>query len=103
MSGYRLVIAPRARLQIHAIDGWWRENRPAAPDLFNRELDAALDRLRLMPTLGTRHQPAEGGATRKLLLPRSRYHVYYDLDEPRRELQVVAVWHAARCVGPPLE
>jgi len=103
MSSYRLAIAPRARRQIHVIDDWWRENRPAAPDLFSRELEAALDRLRIMPTLGTRHQPVEGAATRKLLLPGSRYHVYYDVDEAGLEVQVVAVWHTARGSGPPLD
>ncbi len=102
MSSYRLVIAPRARRQMRVIDDWWRQNRPAVPDLFSRELEAAIDRLRIMPTLGTRHQPAEGADTRKLLLPRCRYHVYYDLDESRLELQVVAVWHTARGSGPPL-
>ena len=103
MSSYRLVIAPRARRQIHEIDDWWRQNRPAALDLFSRELDAALDRLCIMPTLGTRHQPTEGAGTRKLLLPRSRHHVYYDVDEPGLEVQVVAVWHTARGSGPLLD
>ena len=92
MSRYGLASAPRARRQIHVIDDWWRQHRPAAPDLFASELETALQRLCRVPAIGT-HPIGERPSTRKLLLPRCRYHIYYDIDEPKLEVQVVAVWH----------
>jgi hypothetical protein len=32
----KVVLSRRAELQAERIDAWWRENRPAAPDLFER-------------------------------------------------------------------
>ena len=33
---------------------------------------------------------------RRTLLRRSRYHVYYEVNEATEELRVLAVWHASR-------
>jgi hypothetical protein len=33
-----VVVVPDAELQIRTIDGWWRENRLAAPGQFLEEL-----------------------------------------------------------------
>ena len=41
----RVELAPRARAQVRLIDGWWRENRLAAPTLFAEELAHALEQL----------------------------------------------------------
>jgi hypothetical protein len=41
-----VLISADAEAQLAAIRAWWRANRSAAPDLFDRELDAAIDALR---------------------------------------------------------
>jgi hypothetical protein len=37
-----LRTTPAAAAQILEIDGWWHGNRPLAPNLFNDELNRAL-------------------------------------------------------------
>jgi plasmid stabilization system protein ParE len=39
---------------------------------------------------------------RRLLLPRSQYWVYYEVDDEREEVRVLAVWRALRGKAPPL-
>ncbi len=95
----KVELSEEARAQVRAIDAWWRANRPAAPDLFARELGQALSMLEQTPTLGTRY---DGGpkTVRRLLLRRSHYHLYFD--EQVGQLFVVAVWSAHRGRGPNL-
>jgi len=48
---------------------------------------------------------AEGGVPglRRLLLPRSRYHVCYVHDSENDEVAILAVWSAVRGRGPKLD
>ena len=76
-------------------------HRTAAPSLFLEELEAAFALIGSAPNVGRpyRRSPVEG--TRRVLLARSRYHVYYiPVDDD--EVVVVAIWHASRGIGPPL-
>jgi hypothetical protein len=41
-----------ADLQILEIDGWWRQNRDKAPDLFEQELALAFKTISLAPDAG---------------------------------------------------
>jgi plasmid stabilization system protein ParE len=52
----KVELSDEADEQVREIDGWWREHRRAAPDLFTEELDGALLGLGEMPTLGTTYQ-----------------------------------------------
>ena len=42
------------------------------------------------------------GEVRRLLLPKSRYHLYYEYDADSKELTVLALWGAVRGRRPPL-
>lgn len=89
-----VVVLPDAARQIEEANVWWRENRPAAPDFLARELARAFARLEQQPEVG-RPFPRPGfPGLRVLLLPRTRYHVYYD--QPGGELVVRAFWSAVR-------
>ena len=91
---------PEADAQIREIDGWWRSNRPAAPDLFLDELTASFDILGDAPHIGRLYRQSPIAGTRRVLLKGACYHVYY---VPRSdEVRVLALWHAQRGVGPPL-
>jgi plasmid stabilization system protein ParE len=91
---------PEADSQIRTIDAWWREHRSAAADLFSDELSAAFDVIGHTPQVGRPYRPAPVAGTRRVLLSRTRFHVYY---VPRNEeVWVLAVWHARRGIGPPL-
>jgi len=49
MKRYEVVLAPAAQTQARKGAAWWRENRPAARDLFDDEMAAVLDRLAEAP------------------------------------------------------
>ncbi|MBI4702636.1 MAG: hypothetical protein HY744_16060 [Deltaproteobacteria bacterium] len=100
MTGLR--IAEDADVQIQRIEAWWRENRRAAPELFSIELADALDALTHTPTLGTSYAERSGVVVRRLLLRRSRYHVYFSYDAAADIVEVRALWHTARGTGPAL-
>jgi plasmid stabilization system protein ParE len=95
-----LRTTPEADSQIRQIDDWWRQNRPAAPDLFFQELTQGFDLIAAAPQIGRSYRRWSVKETRRLLLKRTRYHVYYVPLAP--EVIVLAVWHAQRGVGPPL-
>ena len=91
---------PEADVQILAIDGWWRRNRDASPNLFLQELTAAFDTVGDSPYLGRPYQRSPIPGTRRVLMKGTRYHVYYV--PSANEIRVLAVWHARRGAGPPL-
>jgi plasmid stabilization system protein ParE len=91
---------PEADIQILAIDGWWRANRPSSADLFLEELSAVFELLSEAPSIGRLYRESPVRNTRRVLLKGTRYHVYYVLGT--EEVKVLALWHAQRSVGPPL-
>lgn len=100
MTRVEVVVLPTALEQVRRIDGWWQRERASAPDLFVEEFGAALERLATAPSAGTVYVGGHRRDLRRLLLPRTRYHVYY-VAEPDR-VAVMAVWHATRRAGPRL-
>ena len=97
-----VVVAPSARRHAQRIDDWWRENRPGAPDLFARELEAALFRIAVTPMTVAVYREIKGRAIRRLLMPRTSYHVFFEANASEQKVHVLAVWHAARGRGPKL-
>jgi plasmid stabilization system protein ParE len=89
LSVERLVVLPEARGQSRSIERWWRINRTAAPDLFRSELRSTLRLIRRLPSLGAAYEGASVPGLRRLLMPRTRYHVYFALDEPARTVFVI--------------
>lgn len=98
----RLIVAPSAEGQIRRISAWWHNNRPAAPRRFETELADTLMALVTMPTLGIHYAERRDIVIRRVLLPRSRYHVYFSHDEQADIVEIRAIWHSARGRGPAL-
>lgn len=96
MRPIRVLVAARAETQIRAIEEWWKANRPDAPTLFVGELQAALERIAATPGVGAEYLVSGLRDVRRVLLRRSRYHVYYTVDTAREIAVVRAVWHGAR-------
>jgi plasmid stabilization system protein ParE len=69
--------------------------------LFDEELQVALDQIRTAPHLGSAYHVVRGQEHRRLLMPRTHYHVYYRLVAPDR-IRVLAIWSAVRGRGPRL-
>ena len=91
-----------ARQQADRIDRWWRENRPAARDLFARELAEARALLAATPEADSPYAERQGVLVRRVLLPRSQQHVYYEVDRENDLVMILAVWGAPRGRGPRL-
>jgi plasmid stabilization system protein ParE len=68
--------------------------------LFLDELEAAFSLIGHAPDVGRSYRRSPIVGTRRVLLPRTRYHVYYVQLEG--VVLVLAVWHAKRGSGPPL-
>jgi hypothetical protein len=88
--------------QADRIDRWWRENRPAARDLFAREMAEARALLSATPDVDVPFTERQGVIVRRLLLPRTQNHLYYEVDENDGMVMILAVWGAPRGGGPRL-
>ena len=97
----KLELAPRFVREAERCAAWWRENRPAARFLFDEELRAALDQIRTAPELGSVYAAMAGREHRRVLMPRTRHHVYYRVVDVS-VVRVVSVWGATRGRGPRL-
>ena len=96
-----LRLTPRALLEAKRLKTWWRKNRPAAPDLFEQELDAALEQIVGAPGIGAVYDREDLEVPlRRVLLPKTKNHVYYAATSD--EIVVLSVWGAPRGRGPKL-
>lgn len=96
----RVVIQRRAVVEAEAVDAWWRVHRSDVSDLFASELDTMLAAIAAMPTLGAAAAGVRAEGVRRVLLRKTRYHVYYRVRDD--VVEVLAVWHTSRGVGPGL-
>lgn len=73
---------------------WWLRNRPAAVGLFDEELARAIADLGEHPTSVPVFLDRDDLQVRRMLLPKTRCHVYFVIDDARRVVEIVAVWGA---------
>ena len=100
---FRVELSPQARAQIATINLWWAENRPAAPTLVAAEFETAIQQLTTSPESGRLHDRRNQAHVRKVLLPRSRYHLYYEVEPASRLVTILAIWPLSRGQGPELQ
>ena len=80
----------------------WREHRPKARDLFARELVDVLELIAGAPAIGADYRTRSGRCARRVLMPKTRTHVYFEFNRARDLITVLAVWGAPRGKGPSL-
>jgi hypothetical protein len=98
----KLDFTVRAHREARSHDRWWRENRPAAPQLFGEELRHAIDEIRTAPNFGGVFKAKTSGREyRRVLMPVTRYHVYYSTPAADHVL-VHSIWSGVRGQGPVL-
>lgn len=95
-SPVKIVFTPEADLQADELDTWWREHRPKARDL-TRELVDVLELIADAPALGVEYRTRSG-----MLMPKTRTHVYFEVDRTRNLVTILAGWGAPRSKGPSL-
>lgn len=98
----KIELAEPARRQAEDIEGWWAANRPAAPRLFAQEFLDTLEFIRRNPGVGTRWPTARRPDLRRVLMPRTRHHLYFRADVLKQVVEVLAVWGVPRGRGPRL-
>ncbi len=99
-EAFGVALTPRAKGHLVQIQRWWVANRPDARDLFPLEFETAARRLISSPKTPMVYRRLKGREIRRTLLPRSRYHVYFEVNEGDRLVFVVAIWHASRGRSP---
>lgn len=86
-----MIIAPEAMIEVTEIAAWWNKNRPAAPRLFQTELDRAVLKLVERPEIGPRVRVRGRPGLRVLTLRRTGYLVFYQLDAAEKHVIIVRV------------
>lgn len=95
----RIRYSRRAIREIEARNRWWREHRDAK-DVFLDELDEALKQLSTLPDLGVRYETKSGSTVLRILLPKTKHHVYFRREPEQNRIMIVSVWGAQRRRGP---
>jgi plasmid stabilization system protein ParE len=96
----KVVFTPEAEEQAERCDTWWRENRTSSRDLFARELAETKMLLLETPNVGTVHAVLDGVPVRRVLLRKTRTHVYYVADLEADAVIIHSVWGAPKQWAP---
>ena len=98
----KVFFTARARRRAALVAQWWRANRPAAPTLFEEELESATRRLEHLVVPGIVYSTVRGRPVCRVLLTQSAQHVYYSVDAQAKRVIVHTNWGARRGRGPAL-
>ncbi|MBX3224455.1 MAG: hypothetical protein KF795_28320 [Labilithrix sp.] len=96
----RFRFTPRAEAEAEREQAWWREHRPDAPEVFANELAQAIGQIVRRPTAGAIYPSTFPDVVRRVLLTKTRNHVYFTVHED--EIVILSVWGAPRRRGPKL-
>ena len=96
-----VVLVDPAEEQLHEIAEWWMSHRDASPLLVMDEFDRCVSLLESSPDAGPRFHRSRVPGVRRLVMRRTKHHVYYLHDEPNAIVYIIAVWGAPK-VGHPV-
>jgi plasmid stabilization system protein ParE len=94
----KVELSDEAKRQARQENAWWRKHRDAK-SLFAEELRAARKTLTEAP----KHQVyayIDQEPVRRMLLEKTRCHIYYVILEAEKLVRIVAIWGASRERGP---
>ena len=92
----KLVVAPEAAAQILVRKQWWRANRSKAPARFDEELAAALTAISERPESFPVYLARGGRTVRRILLVKTRCHLYFEVLRETDAVWVTAARGAAQ-------
>lgn len=99
----KIRFTPEALRQTRAKREWWAAHRPKAPTLLVEELAAAIARLRTgADAARSLHTVMRGCPIYRLLLPRTRLHLYYR-HTATGDVEVLTIWNATGGALPDLD
>jgi plasmid stabilization system protein ParE len=97
----KAFISKRASRAADRIDERWRKSGDD-PGIFAREFLEAVERLETTVGVGASFPTTRHPSLRRLLLPKSRCHVYFEIDETKQTIQILHIWDARRERAPKL-
>ena len=97
----KIVLLDEAQERFEVEDRWWREHRDAK-ELFVTEFQEVLRQIASAPSIGQRYRRSRGKLIQRLLMNKTRCHVYYFLDADRNVVEIHSIWGARRKRGPAL-
>lgn len=97
----KIVLLDEAQERFEAEDRWWREYRDAK-ELFVTEFQEVLRQVASTPGIGQRYRRARGKLIQRVLMKKTRCHVYYFHDTERDVVEIHSIWGARRRRGPAL-
>jgi plasmid stabilization system protein ParE len=98
----KLRIGKRAQRQAERIEEWWIEHRPQAPGLFTGELQSVFEAICERSDAGIGWPTARRPKLRRILMPRSENHVYFQVDDDGETVYVLSIWGGPRGTSPKL-
>ena len=97
----RVRFTREARVAVREKRAWWEQHREKAPRLFVEELAAIVAKLRHGADEEREQYAARGGRIIwRILMPKTRNHVYYRVDEAAREVEILLIWNAVAGEAP---
>ncbi len=95
-----VVFVTSARRDLDEVAAWWEANRTDAPGLVTADLRVAITRLEREALTLPVFRRVDGQPIRRLHLPRTHRHIYFQVDVDR--VLVLAVWGSVRGILPRL-
>jgi plasmid stabilization system protein ParE len=97
----RVRFTPEARLAVREKRAWWEQHREKAPRLFVQELADVVAKLRDRADDERQHDAVRGGRVIwRLLMPKTRNHIYYRVDDGANQVEILLVWNAVAGATP---
>jgi plasmid stabilization system protein ParE len=97
----RVEISKRAQRSIERIDTDWRQ-RADYPEIFREEMEELIEHLETVSNPGTPCNSQTRSGLRRMLLDKTKCHVYFVVNERRQWLEVLEVWDGRRKRSPKL-
>ena len=99
----RIRFTPEALQAARTKRAWWEQHRDKAPRLFVIELAAVVAKLRDGADEDRQRYGLRGGRVIwRLLMPKTRNHVYYRIDPTGGVVEILVIWNATAGASPEL-
>lgn len=97
----KVEIAKRARRAAVRINERWAK-RGNNPRLFAQELLDSLRHLKNIPHAGTSKPTPKRPKLHRFLMEKTKCHLYFEVDEERGVVKIIAIWNGQRGQEPKL-
>jgi plasmid stabilization system protein ParE len=91
----KVELSKRAQRSIERIDARWRGDADF-PETFRDELDALIEHLQTVRAAGTPYATPKQPELRRMLLEKTRVHVYFVINASEERIEVLQVWDGRR-------